>query len=112
MERISPMTMRRVTAIAVLAGAALLGAGVVVGASAAEETRRWTTLDGAPLTPLPLEFRTRDPLIPAARSRYLADIASTVGGKAPPAFASDVRDWIDRRTGSRARKTRVSSTPG
>ena len=37
---------------------------------------RWTTHDGAPLTPLPVEFRTRDPLIPAARSRYLADIAA------------------------------------
>ncbi len=37
---------------------------------------RWTTHDGAPLTQLPVEFRTRDPLIPAARSRYLADIAA------------------------------------
>ena len=46
MERISPMNVRRVTAIALIAGAALLGAGLVAGASAAEETRHWTTLDG------------------------------------------------------------------
>jgi isobutyryl-CoA mutase len=39
-------------------------------------TGRWTTRDGAPLDSLPLEFRTRDPLIPSARARYLADIAT------------------------------------
>ena len=40
------MTVRRAAAIAVIAGAALLGGGLVVGASAAEEPRRWATLDG------------------------------------------------------------------
>ena len=37
---------------------------------------RWSTRDGAPLTSLPIEFRTRDPLIPSGRARYLADIAN------------------------------------
>ena len=40
------MTVRRAAAIAVVAGAALLGGGLVVGASAAHEPRRWTALDG------------------------------------------------------------------
>src|SRR5438093_9772584 len=40
------MTVRRAAAIAVVAGAALLGGGLVLGASAAQEPRRWVTLDG------------------------------------------------------------------
>jgi methylmalonyl-CoA mutase len=36
---------------------------------------RWTQRDGKPLALAPLEFRSRDPLVPAARSRYLAEIA-------------------------------------
>ena len=40
------MTVRRAAAIAVIAGAALLGGGLVVGARAAEQTPRWTALDG------------------------------------------------------------------
>jgi hypothetical protein len=40
------MTARRAVAIAVIAGMALLGGGLVVGASAAEESPRWTALDG------------------------------------------------------------------
>jgi hypothetical protein len=40
------MTLRRAAAIAGIAGAPLLGAGLVVGASAAEQPRRWTALDG------------------------------------------------------------------
>ena len=46
MKRITSMTVRRAAAIAVIAGAALLGGGLVVRASAAEEPRLWTTLDG------------------------------------------------------------------
>ncbi|MEN3975723.1 Rrf2 family transcriptional regulator [Emcibacter sp. SYSU 3D8] len=46
----------------------------------------------------------------ALASQSLADIASAVGRKAPPAFAQDVQGWIDRRTDSRARKSRVLST--
>ncbi len=38
------------------------------------EMGRWTQANGAPLA-LPTEFRTRDPLIPAARARYLAEIS-------------------------------------
>jgi hypothetical protein len=45
-KRITSMTVRRAAAIAVIAGAALLGGGLVVGANAAEEPRRWTALDG------------------------------------------------------------------
>jgi hypothetical protein len=40
------MTVRRAAAIAVIAGAALLGGALVVGALAAEQPRRWVTLDG------------------------------------------------------------------
>ena len=36
---------------------------------------RWTTREGAPLQVEPTEFRSRDPLIPGARTRYLAEIA-------------------------------------
>jgi hypothetical protein len=39
------MTIRRAAAL-VIAGAALLCSGVVVGARAAQEPRRWVTLDG------------------------------------------------------------------
>ena len=45
MERKTPMTVRRVVEIAVV-GAALLGGGLVGGARAAQEPRRWVTLDG------------------------------------------------------------------
>jgi methylmalonyl-CoA mutase len=41
----------------------------------AGETGRWTSADGAPLAVAPTEFVSRDPLIPSARSRYLAEIA-------------------------------------
>jgi len=40
------MTVRRTVVLAVVAGAALLGGGLVARASAAEESRRWTALDG------------------------------------------------------------------
>ena len=46
MKRVTPTTVRRAAAIAVVAGAALLGGGLVVGARAAEQTPRWTALDG------------------------------------------------------------------
>ena len=46
MKRVTSMTVRRTAAIAVIAGAALFGAGLAVGASAAEAPRRWTALDG------------------------------------------------------------------
>ena len=46
MKRVTSMTVRRTAAIAVIAGAALFGAGLAVGASAAEVPRRWTALDG------------------------------------------------------------------
>ena len=36
---------------------------------------RWSTRAGAPLPIAPTEFRSRDPLVPAARVRYLAEIA-------------------------------------
>jgi len=46
MQRITRMTVRGAAGIAALAGAALLGGGLVMGASAAQEPRRWTALDG------------------------------------------------------------------
>jgi len=46
-KRITRMATRGAAAIAVLAGAALLGGGgLVAGASAAQEPRRWTAFDG------------------------------------------------------------------
>jgi len=39
-------TVRRAAAIALLAGATVLGGGLVVGASAVEQPRRWMALDG------------------------------------------------------------------
>jgi len=36
---------------------------------------RWSAQQGTPLADAPTEFRSRDPLIPAARVRYLAEIA-------------------------------------
>jgi methylmalonyl-CoA mutase len=36
----------------------------------------WTTREGTPLLLEPTEFRSRDPLVPAPRSRYLAEIAA------------------------------------
>src|SRR5688572_14326768 len=35
----------------------------------------WTRRDGKPLAVTPIEFRSRDPLVPASRGRYLAEIA-------------------------------------
>jgi methylmalonyl-CoA mutase len=43
-----------------------------------EETGKaghWTGREGKPITVSPTEFRSRDPLVPSARSRYLAEIA-------------------------------------
>jgi isobutyryl-CoA mutase len=37
---------------------------------------RWTARDGTPLQVEPTEFRSREPLIPGARIRYLAEIAA------------------------------------
>ncbi len=37
---------------------------------------RWSVLEGTPLADAPTEFRSRDPLVPAARVRYLAEIAN------------------------------------
>ncbi len=36
----------------------------------------WTLRDGVPLAVTPIEFRSRDPLVPASRVRYLAEIAT------------------------------------
>jgi isobutyryl-CoA mutase len=43
----------------------------------AKSPGRWTRRDGEPLVVKPLEFRTREPLVPAARVRYLAEIANS-----------------------------------
>jgi methylmalonyl-CoA mutase len=40
------------------------------------EEGRWTSASGAPLAVAPTEFVSRDPLVPSARSRYLAEIAA------------------------------------
>jgi Rrf2 family protein len=44
-------------------------------------------------------------------AQSLADIGKAVDRKAPPAFAGEVRDWIEQRTGSRGRRRRAGRTP-
>lgn len=50
MKRSSFTTIHRAAMIALTAGAVLVGVGLVVGANAAEEPRRWTALDGTDWT--------------------------------------------------------------
>ncbi len=49
-------------------------------------------------------LRAEEAMRKTLAAQSLADIARAVGGKAPPAFADDVRDWIDKRNAFRARK--------
>ncbi len=58
---------------------------------------RWTTRDGRPLKVEPTEFRSRDPLIPAARSRYLAEIA--IQGREANRLAESRADAAQRAQG-------------
>jgi hypothetical protein len=93
MKRITRMTVRGAAAIAVLAGAALLGGGVLMGASAAQEPRRWTTLDGRDWT----EFA------PKEKEAY---VAGFLGGAANAAASTGdtvvIRTTVDSlyRTGA------------
>ncbi|HPF27020.1 MAG TPA: methylmalonyl-CoA mutase family protein [Steroidobacteraceae bacterium] len=70
--------------------------GAIVAAIDAKKIgpHAWSARDGAPLDLGPTEFTTRDPLIPSARSRYLAEIAQA-GRRA--------HTEIERRAGAASR---------
>jgi hypothetical protein len=87
------MTVRRAAAIALIAGAALLGAGLVVGASAAEEPRRWTALDGHDWT----QFAPKEK--EAYVAGFLAGAANAAAGTSDTAV---IRTTVDSlyRTGA------------
>jgi len=92
-KRITRMTGRRATAIAVIAGAALLGGGLVVRASAAQEPRRWTTLDGRDWT----EFA------PKEKEAYVAGfLAGAANAAASTSDTAVIRTTVDSlyRTGA------------
>jgi len=87
------MTGRRATAIAVIAGAALLGGGLVVRASAAQEPRRWTTLDGRDWT----QFA------PKEKEAYVAGfLAGAANAAASTSDTAVIRTTVDSlyRTGA------------
>ena len=87
------MTRRGATAIAVIAGAALLGGGLVVRASAAQEPRRWTTLDGRDWT----EFA------PKEKEAYVAGfLAGAANAAASTSDTAVIRTTVDSlyRTGA------------
>ena len=93
MKRITRMTGRRATAIAVIAGAALLGGGLVVRASAAQEPRRWTTLDGRDWT----QFA------PKEKEAYVAGfLAGAANAAASTSDTAVIRTTVDSlyRTGA------------
>jgi hypothetical protein len=92
-KRITRMTGRVATAIAVIAGAALLGGGLVVRASAAQEPRRWTTLDGRDWT----EFA------PKEKEAYVAGfLAGAANAAASTSDTAVIRTTVDSlyRTGA------------
>ena len=91
MERVASKTVRRAAAIAV-AGAALLGGGLVVGARAAQEPRRWVTLDGRDWT----QFA------PKEKQAYVAGfLAGAANGAARSNDTAMIRTAVDSlyRTG-------------
>ena len=93
MKRITRMTGRVATAIAVIAGAALLGGGLVVRASAAQEPRRWTTLDGRDWT----QFA------PKEKEAYVAGfLAGAANAAASTSDTAVIRTTVDSlyRTGA------------
>jgi len=92
-KRITRMTGRVATAIAVIAGAALLGGGLVVRASAAQEPRRWTTLDGRDWT----QFA------PKEKEAYVAGfLAGAANAAASTSDTAVIRTTVDSlyRTGA------------
>jgi hypothetical protein len=92
-KRITPMTVRRAAAIAVVAGAALLGGGLVIGASAAQEPRRWVTIDGRDWT----QFA------PKEKEAYVAGfLAGAANAAASTSDTAVIRTTVDSlyRTGA------------
>jgi len=87
------MAARGAAAIAVVVGAALLGGGLVVGASAAQEPRRWTTLDGRDWT----QFA------PKEKEAYVAGfLAGAANAAASTSDTAVIRTMVDSlyRTGA------------
>jgi hypothetical protein len=92
-ERITPVTVRRAAAIAVIVGASLLGAGLVMGLSAAQEPRRWTALDGRDWT----QFA------PKQKEAYVAGfLAGAANAAASTSDTAVIRTTVDSlyRTGA------------
>ena len=92
MKRITSMTARR-AAIAAVAGAALVAGGLVVAASAAEEPRRWTALDGRDWT----QFAPRE------KEAYVAGfLAGAANAAASTSDTAVIRKTVDSlsRTGA------------
>jgi hypothetical protein len=87
------MTVRRAAVIAAIAGVTLLGAGLVMGASAAEEPGRWTTLDGGDW----IQFEPREK--EAYVAGFLAGAANTAASTSDTAV---IRTTVDSlyRTGA------------
>ena len=85
------MAVRRFVVIAVVAGAALLG-GMVMGAGAAEEPRRWTALDG----------RDWAQFAPREKEAYVAGFLAAANAAASSSDTIVIRTTVDSlyRTGA------------
>jgi hypothetical protein len=92
-QRITSMTVRRTAAIAVVVSATLLGGGLVMGASAAEQSPRWTALDGRDWT----EFA------PKEKEAYVAGfLAGSANAAVSTSDTAVIRTTVDSlyRTGA------------
>jgi hypothetical protein len=92
-QRITSMAVRQAAAVALIAGAALFGRGLVVGASAAEEPRRWSALDGRDWT----QFA------PKEKEAYVAGfLAGAANAEAGTSDTAVIRTTVDSlyRTGA------------
>ena len=93
MNRLAATTVRRAVAIAVVVGAAVLGGGLVAGASGVEEPRRWMTLDG----------RDWSHFAPKEKEAYVAGfLAGSANAAASTGDTAVIRTTVDSlyRTGT------------
>lgn len=93
MNRLAATTVRRAVAIAVVVGAAVLGGGLVAGASGVEKPRRWMTLDG----------RDWSHFAPKEKEAYVAGfLAGSANAAASTGDTAVIRTTVDSlyRTGT------------
>ena len=93
MNRLAATTVRRAVASAVVVGAAVLGGGLVAGASGVEEPRRWMTLDG----------RDWSHFAPKEKEAYVAGfLAGSANAAASTGDTAVIRTTVDSlyRTGT------------